>query len=124
MNDVSQATLVESRELDYDSDGYSSEETLHENEMESDSGSEYLPDNSSDDNSDSTRPAKKKSQGYRLLDSHPQYNTHLIKLCSKNNAKIPNLLGKPLPRSDKGNYENYCATMLTLFKPWRSGKDL
>ncbi|KAF8573315.1 hypothetical protein K439DRAFT_1302142, partial [Ramaria rubella] len=25
---------------------------------------------------------------------------------------------------DKGDHEYYCATMLTLFKPWRTGFDL
>jgi len=29
-----------------------------------------------------------------------------------------------LPRCDRGDREYYCATMLTLFKPWRSGADL
>ena len=29
-----------------------------------------------------------------------------------------------MPRCDKGDREYYCATMLTLFKPWRHGKNL
>jgi len=32
--------------------------------------------------------------------------------------------GGSLPRCDKGDREYYCATMLTLFKPWRHGKNL
>ena len=37
---------------------------------------------------------------------------------------IPNFVGGSLPRRDRGDREYYCATMLTLFKPWRTGKDL
>ncbi|KAE9387582.1 hypothetical protein BT96DRAFT_837437, partial [Gymnopus androsaceus JB14] len=37
---------------------------------------------------------------------------------------IPNFLGGPLPRPDKEDREFYCSAMLTLFQPWRSGKDL
>jgi hypothetical protein len=33
-------------------------------------------------------------------------------------------VGGSLPRRDKGNRDEYCMTMLTLFKPWRNGKDL
>ena len=33
-------------------------------------------------------------------------------------------IGGPLPRSDQGDREYYCTTMLTLFKPWRTRKDL
>jgi hypothetical protein len=34
------------------------------------------------------------------------------------------VVGGSLPRCDQGDREYYCATMLTLFKPWRSGKCL
>ncbi|KAF8587812.1 hypothetical protein K439DRAFT_1645745 [Ramaria rubella] len=37
---------------------------------------------------------------------------------------VPNFVGGAIPRSDKGDHEYYCATMLTLFKPWRTGFDL
>ncbi|KAF8583871.1 hypothetical protein K439DRAFT_1347671, partial [Ramaria rubella] len=37
---------------------------------------------------------------------------------------VPNFLGGTIPRRDKGDHEYYCATMLTLFKPWRTGFDL
>jgi hypothetical protein len=37
---------------------------------------------------------------------------------------IPNFVGGSLPRCDRGDREYYCCTMLTLFSPWRSGKDL
>jgi hypothetical protein len=41
-----------------------------------------------------------------------------------NDLVVPNFLPNTLPRSDRGDREYYCCTMLTLFKPWRSGKDL
>ncbi|KAJ7916589.1 hypothetical protein B0H13DRAFT_1997314 [Mycena leptocephala] len=37
---------------------------------------------------------------------------------------VPNFVGGALPRMDQGDREYYCTTILTLFKPWRSGKDL
>ncbi|KAJ2933931.1 hypothetical protein H1R20_g3132, partial [Candolleomyces eurysporus] len=37
---------------------------------------------------------------------------------------VPNFLGPALPRRDKGDRNYYCMTMLTLFKPWRTGVDL
>ncbi|OJT15226.1 hypothetical protein TRAPUB_8204, partial [Trametes pubescens] len=39
-------------------------------------------------------------------------------------AYVPNFIGGSLPRRDAGNREQYCMTMLTLFKPWRTGQDL
>jgi hypothetical protein len=37
---------------------------------------------------------------------------------------VPNFIGGTLPRCDQGDHEYYCSTMLTLFKPWRTGYDL
>ncbi|KAF8897114.1 hypothetical protein CPB84DRAFT_1650027, partial [Gymnopilus junonius] len=37
---------------------------------------------------------------------------------------VPNFLGATLPRCDQGDREYYCCAMLTLFKPWRTGKEL
>jgi hypothetical protein len=37
---------------------------------------------------------------------------------------VPNFAGGSLPRCDSGDREYYCVTMLTLFKPWRHGKNL
>lgn len=39
-------------------------------------------------------------------------------------AKVPNFVGPSLPRRDKGSREEYCMTMLTLFKPYRTPKNL
>ena len=40
------------------------------------------------------------------------------------NLTVPNFIGGSLPRCDRGDREYYCCTMMTLFKPWRTGKDL
>ena len=56
---------------------------------------------------------------------HPLHETHEV-ICDMNkiNTIVPNILGGALPRSDSGDREFYCMTMLTLFKPWRLGKML
>jgi PIF1-like helicase len=38
--------------------------------------------------------------------------------------RVPDFIGGALPRSDIGDREFYCSTMLTLFKPWRSGESI
>src|SRR3984885_14883713 len=43
---------------------------------------------------------------------------------SKSKNLVTNFAGGSLPRCDRGDREYYCATMLTLFKPWRHGKNL
>lgn len=60
---------------------------------------------------------------HQFLKSHPQFQTHQIH-CVDKIHNIPNFLGGPLPRCDQGDREFYCLTMLTLFKHWRSGKNL
>jgi hypothetical protein len=60
---------------------------------------------------------------HQFLKSHPQFQTHQIR-CTDEENLVPNFLGGSLPRCDQGDREYYCMTMLTLFKPWRSGKDL
>jgi hypothetical protein len=60
---------------------------------------------------------------YEFLNSHPQYQTHYIQHINDDNI-VPNFLGGSLPRCDQEDREYCCLTMLTIFKPWRSGKDL
>jgi hypothetical protein len=55
---------------------------------------------------------------------HPQSRTHQARMKHENPLIVPNFLPNTLPRADRGDCEYYCCTMLTLFKPWRSGKDL
>ena len=56
--------------------------------------------------------------------AHPQSDTHKVQMLTENSAVVPDFVGGPLPRRDKGNREDYCMTMLTLFKPWRTGLEL
>ncbi|KAI5885745.1 uncharacterized protein SCHCODRAFT_02519681 [Schizophyllum commune H4-8] len=60
-----------------------------------------------------------------FLDTHPQHKSHHV-WCdpSKRNYLVPNFVGGAIPRNDQGDREYYCATMLTLFVPWRRGRDL
>ena len=55
---------------------------------------------------------------------HPQSETHSVRLCASKDGVVPNFVGGSLPRKDAGSREEYCAVMLMLFKPWRTGKDL
>ncbi|KAJ7694612.1 hypothetical protein B0H17DRAFT_1131913 [Mycena rosella] len=58
-------------------------------------------------------------------EGHELYETHYIRCDRRNLEKaVPNFLGGVLTRKDLGDREFYCCTMLTMFKPWRSGKDL
>jgi hypothetical protein len=59
-----------------------------------------------------------------FLQKHPQVKTHTVHILEPLQHKIPNFAGGTLPRADRGNREEYCMTMLTLFKPWRTGLDL
>ncbi|THU83191.1 hypothetical protein K435DRAFT_689997, partial [Dendrothele bispora CBS 962.96] len=61
----------------------------------------------------------------RFKAGHPQISTHEV-YCDMGRTKyiIPNFKGGSLPRKDCGDEEYYFCTMLSLFKPWRSGIDL
>jgi hypothetical protein len=65
---------------------------------------------------------KSKSKIYFFTRDHPLVDTHGIRWTRR--VRIPNFIGESLPRSDQGDREFYCSTMLTLFRPWRSGLDL
>ncbi len=60
------------------------------------------------------------------IEGHPQRESHQSVFLPENETRerVPNFMGGALPRRDKGDPEYYGATMLTLFKPWRSGQDL
>ncbi|KAJ7858194.1 hypothetical protein B0H13DRAFT_1640619, partial [Mycena leptocephala] len=56
---------------------------------------------------------------------HPLFETHYCVIDRRGlETTVPNFVGGSLPRVDQGDREYYCCTMLTLFKPWRTGKDL
>ena len=59
-----------------------------------------------------------------FLEDHPLYETHYAEFDRNKIHIVPNFVGGSLPRQDRGDREYYCTTMLTLFKPWRSGKSL
>ncbi|KAJ6628105.1 hypothetical protein B0H10DRAFT_1685813, partial [Mycena sp. CBHHK59/15] len=62
---------------------------------------------------------------YPFAPSHPQYRTHYVCIYPENlTSVVPNFVGGSLPRRDAADREYYSCTMLTLFKPWRSGTDL
>ena len=63
-----------------------------------------------------------KSKLLPFLSTHPLAETHGVRLLKR--SHVPNFAGNTLPRHDQGDREYYCSTMLTLFKPWRSGLDL
>ncbi|EIM81555.1 uncharacterized protein STEHIDRAFT_44741, partial [Stereum hirsutum FP-91666 SS1] len=59
-----------------------------------------------------------------FLNGHTQFMTHHINLSSDEIDVVLNLSGGSLPRRDRGNTEEYCMTMLTFFKPWRTAREL
>ncbi|KAJ7122696.1 hypothetical protein C8R43DRAFT_1090749 [Mycena crocata] len=60
-----------------------------------------------------------------LPDHKSAFKTHTV-VCDfrKLEKIIPNFIGGAVPRSDKGDREYYCMTVMTLFKPWRTPADL
>jgi hypothetical protein len=90
--------------------------------------SEYKPskfesDTSLDSEHEETYTGKAATM-YTLLKDHLLRKTHKVKFDKKEKNTVPNFVGGSLPRCDQGDREYYCATMLTLFKPWRSGNFL
>ena len=61
---------------------------------------------------------------YPFLKDHPLCDSHALQLLPENEKTIPDFVGATLPRCDQGDREFYCSTMLALFQPWHSGKDL
>ena len=61
---------------------------------------------------------------YRFTKEHPLHDTHAMRFVTDNILRIPSFVGASLPRCDQGDREYYCCSMLTIFKPWRSGLDL
>ena len=61
---------------------------------------------------------------HHFLKEHPLHQSHHVRLLVDVQEWVPNLVGRAVPRSDHGDREYYCSTMLTFFKPWQTGKDL
>ena len=90
--------------------------------IDSDQESENMDDELNID--DNVQFKEDDTKFYSFLPDHPQYNTHEIQCKYLSEFIVPNFIGGTLPRCDQGDYEYYCSTMLTLFKPWRTGHDL
>ncbi|KAH7905862.1 hypothetical protein BJ138DRAFT_1017128, partial [Hygrophoropsis aurantiaca] len=66
----------------------------------------------------------KYSDYHMFFGDHPLSGTHHVRVLHDGESIVPNFVGGSLPRHDKGDFGYYCCTMLTLFSPWRSGRDL
>ena len=66
-------------------------------------------------------PGRPRNTRVRYLTSHPKSGSVHRVIRSPGHRNLPNFLGKWFPRNDdKEIYDFYCASMLTLLKPWRS----
>lgn len=75
---------------------------------------------SSDSEWEDVQTEGRPSKYQRFSKQHPLYSTHDVHCNFEDDDDlIPNFVGGSLPRSDNGDREYYCMTMLTLFKPWR-----
>ncbi|KAF7969378.1 hypothetical protein HWV62_27468 [Athelia sp. TMB] len=86
-----------------------------------DSGSDLDPGDLVDGDAGDVDPES--MDQHLFLKGHPQRNTHWMQVLDDDGSMVPNFIGGHLPRCDKGDREYYCATMLTLFKPWRAGNE-
>ncbi|KDQ26269.1 hypothetical protein PLEOSDRAFT_1010223, partial [Pleurotus ostreatus PC15] len=65
-----------------------------------------------------------KGMSYLFTNRHVLHQTHVVKYYPWRRNWVPNFMGGSLPRSDQGDREYYCASMLALFKPWRLPTDI
>ena len=65
-----------------------------------------------------------KSLVFSFTSDHPQCQTHHLTLLASIDHAIPDFIGPSLPRKDTGDREEYCLTMLTLFKAFSAAIDL
>ena len=59
-----------------------------------------------------------------FVEGHPLRAVKGVHCVRDDKTIVPCFAGGTLPRRDKDDHEFYCATMLTLFKPWHSGFSL
>ena len=79
---------------------------------------------SDDENDINSEDENNKLNFHCFLKDHPLHYSHHVTLLDDIQGWVPNFVGGAIPRSDCGDREYYCSTMLTFFKPWRTGKDL
>ena len=77
-----------------------------------------------DDDETLDKPSSRSKNVYCFQKEHPLYESHAARLVRNSSRRVLNFAGANLPRRDQGDREYYCCSMLTLFKPWRSGSDL
>ena len=79
---------------------------------------------SDDENNIDSEDKNDKVIFHHFLKDHPLCHSHHVTLLDDMQEWVPNFVGGAIPRSDHGDREYYCSTMLAFFKPWRTGKDL
>ncbi|KAG1821306.1 hypothetical protein EV424DRAFT_1322426, partial [Suillus variegatus] len=67
---------------------------------------------------------RKRTVRARFMPDHPQHHTHMLRARAK--PVVPVLLGPSIsrPNGSEEDYEQYCRSMLLLFKSWRQFVDL
>ena len=89
-----------------------------------DSDDEHGDDSNHDLMSEDCIPDILPKSMFKFKNDHPLSETHVTVMHEAKPNCAVNFIGHILPRSDQGDREFYCLTMLSLFKPWRSGLDL
>jgi len=51
---------------------------------------------------------------HSFLKDHPLHHSHHVTLLDNTQELVPNFIGGAIPRSDRGDREYYCSTMLTF----------
>ena len=77
-----------------------------------------------DEVADHDKPSRRPKNVFYFQKEHPLHESHAMCLIRDSSRQVPNFAGANLPRRDQGDREYYFSSMLTLFKPWRSGTDL
>jgi len=79
---------------------------------------------STNDSKNLKNDCNKPNKFHQFKSNHPQYWTHVVTYTEDDPKIVPHFIGGTLPRSDQGDHEYYCSTMLAIFKPWHNGYDL
>ena len=109
-----------------ESDGI--EDDIEEDNNHNSGDAEFIEQESdtcdSDKWDDKSKGKKLPKNTYCYTKLHPLVETHVTHLNPDRDNVVVNFIGGILPRCDQGDREYYCMTMLTMFKPWRSGRSL
>jgi hypothetical protein len=66
------------------------------------------------------KPGRPESVRAEYVEGHSRKSTHIRVVRNKNHKTLPSIIGPFFPRrDDKEHYDFYCASMLSLLKPWR-----